>query len=318
MVGAVPTAVRFYCPECGTGLRALCVDAGSVLDCHRCGVRVRVPRKPHPVESETESSVLSLGDDGREAREGTKQLLFSLSIQAQEFLIAVGICCVWIASEGIERFLERDPGGIRWLLCLLAAVAFGLFNFRSLIRYLAYVAWQPAAEVFASKVWLKSAKIGVVLRTLGVWMVLMPFFLGYTASETPIVLRAAAEIGVLAWAVGRVFEFGVVFAWYRVLLELAGQTAARLAARFVATSIGALLGMAVAVSLAGIAIILSLRGGEQNAPLDFANLPPTANIAIFAVLGLFAISCGTLFVQYCRVLVRLRKALTAAAIAESI
>jgi len=312
MVGAVPTAVRFCCPECGTGLRALCADATSVIDCHRCGVRVRVPRKPHPVETDTAAPLVALGDDGREARSATKLLLLDVNFLAYEIIFVLSALGLWIYSVGIDRVLERDAGAgsDRWVMFAFWLFVLVIDSVRGLIRWTAYDSWEPAALVFSAKIWLSTAKIGVILRTLGLWLAMLPVLCAYSTSDTPIVLRAIAEIGFLAWVVGRVFEFGVSFTWFRVLQDLSGPTAARSVARYIATAVGALVVLAMAACLASIAVVLALRKAEPPVQIKISELPLPAAIAVGGVLVLFATFSCILFFQYARVLVLLRKTLT--------
>ncbi len=319
MVGAVPTAVRFCCPECGTGMRALCADATSVIDCHRCGVRVRVPRKPHPVETETGAAAVALGTDGREACTATKLLLLDLNFLAYQAVILVAAVGYWLYAVGLDPFLERDSGSgsTRWLLCGFWLFLLAIDAVRGLLRWIAYDSWQPTAEVFSAKLWLMTAKIGVLPRTLGLWLAMLPVLLGYSASDTPIILRAIADIGLLAWLVGRTFEFGVAFTWYRVLLEISGQTAARAVARYIATALGALVAMAMAASLASVAVVLALRKADATGQLHASELPLPAALTVGGALVLFAAFFCVLFLQYAWILVHLRKSLTAALRAES-
>ncbi|HET6573497.1 MAG TPA: hypothetical protein VFG68_07840, partial [Fimbriiglobus sp.] len=120
MLDAARVCVRFCCPGCGAGLRAPRADAGRAVACHLCGVQVRVPRRPHPVECPPDDAPPVPYPDAAAARSGLRLLTAGLAALAVEYAVLVAALVAW-ALSGQDRMVLIVAGAIDLALVAVRA-----------------------------------------------------------------------------------------------------------------------------------------------------------------------------------------------------
>ena len=317
MLGAAPVSVGFCCPECGAGLKAPRADAGTVLHCHRCGEHVRVPRRPHPVESAADSPLFP-GPALRKAHTGAGLLLLSLVIFLVEFAVNAAAVGYWMATAGPSAYFTREAGELRDLLLAAWVVDLVLFLGRNVVRWVGYRFCEPAADAVGAAGWVRAARHATLTRALAYPLVVFPWLLGLSMNDTPMPVQAVWLIGTFAWLGGVGLEFAVLFAWYRVLVELAGPAAARRVTVYAFSSGLALFTSALAAAV--VWLTLWFQQGERHAAPSSSGraFDPTAVTAgewylaggLFILISLLG---AVLLTQYTRLLFALRSGLAPAA-----
>jgi hypothetical protein len=315
MLEAARSCVGFFCPACGAGLRAPRADAGTAIDCSRCGELVRVPRQPHPVESEADPLPLISPADSDRAVTGLRLLRLSLGLFVLQYALTAAAVGYWASVEGPAHVLARDPGSVRGLLVAVWAIDLVLTTGRAVLRWIGYLCCGPAAAAVRAGGAVAWARFGVLLRGVGYALAAVPWVLGGPAA-TPAVVEAVADIGLVACCLGAALEFGVLAAWYRVLAEVSGRESARSVARYAGTFVTAGLVTAASVLLAGTVVVIALvqQNGQPGpvrrpARLNYEALPPEAWYALLALATLVAGFGLVLCWQYSRILVALRSGL---------
>ena len=308
--------VRFHCPGCGAALRTRPRDGGSVLNCHQCGESVRAPRAIPAAEN----APLVWAITPAQARAGVlgcRYLQLALLAVVLQVVVAAAGFAAWSAWLGPAKLLERDPGAAFnrllpfWLLdvtLLVAQTALKLRGYRKLA---------PAARSLACSAWLSAASVAVLLRLAGYSLACLPWLTGRPLDVVPMVWKAVAQVGHLAWMLGLVTEFAVLGLWYAVMDEVGGQTLARVVFRYTAACLGAFLTLSAGMSLTLIALVSAIRkstpephiSAVHGARLNFGALPSGEYWPLLA-LGLAAMAVGlALAVLYAGLLGRARRGL---------
>jgi hypothetical protein len=307
MLDAARATVRFCCPECGAGLRAPSSDAGATVGCHRCGEYVRVPRRPHPVESVPDDTPPIPAPAAAAARSGLRLLTLGLVVVLAESVVlttALGLVLV-------------GGGDLRSVLVAVWAIDLALVSARSVLKWVGYRRCEPAAAAVEAAGWVAAARYAVPARAIGYAAMCGPWLIGPNPAESGTALAIAA-IGRVAWMIGTVAEFAVLFAWFRLLGEVCGPDAARRVGRYAATTALAVLTVAGGVFLAGLLTAVA-RGPDAppprppaGAPLRFnvETIPPEGWYALAGVTVLAAAFGGVLLWQYYRILTATRSGLT--------
>lgn len=314
MLGAAPVSVGFCCPECGAGLTAPRADAGTVLDCHRCGEHVRVPRQPHPVESANDAPLVA-GPAAQQAHLGAGLLLLSLVIFLVEFAVNTAAVGYWMATAGPAVYFTRDTGDLREFLLAVWFADLVLFLARNAARWVGYRLCEPAGGAVRADRWVRGARHAALIRALAYPLVVVPWLLGLTLVETPLPLQVLTLVGWCGWLVGVGWEFVILFAWHRLLTELGGPAAAGRVTRYALTTGLALVASSLAVAAVTVTLYL-LQRGRQQGPSGQA-IDPTVVTAgewylaggLFALISLMG---AVLLTQYARLLLALRSGLAPA------
>lgn len=300
MVGATVSGVTVCCPECGGPLRVSFAEGGSIVGCHRCGEAVRVPARPHPVETPADapSAVPLLA--ARQAARGVRLLQVSLGLFAVEHLLAAGVAVVLVAQSGPAGLLAPTLG---WWLGLVLGVDLGLVFCRTAARWAGYRRCELAARAVGADGFLRWARWAPVVRLAGYLGVMLPWAIGLRPAD----LRTVAPLAALAWSVGGVLEFVAMVAWGKLLAGLGDRYAATRTARY-----AILVGVMVAAVAAGLmlvrvtAVVLSRRAGVGNPSPHWADLPAEA----WPAVGGLAVVAGGLaavaWAGYARILSVLR------------
>jgi hypothetical protein len=310
MIGTSRPAIRFCCPECGADMRAPRADAGSAIDCDRCGESVRVPRFPHPKESESDTPLVSPAAAAT-AGSGLRLLTAGLGVWAAWFALTVAVGVAWAGVLGPDAVYRRDQGDLRpWLLAagvlevLLVWVGAGL-------RWVGYGRCRDAATAVRAAGWVTAARVGLLVGATGQTFAAWPMLLGLPADRTPGNVRAIGQVAEAVRAVGFVLECGVVFVWVRLLTEAGGRGAARPVNRFMVSAAVAFAATFCALCAAGSVVVIAART-RGRFPADLfatGDAPPEAWSAIAAVLGVVAGAAGVLGWQYFRILAATRSVL---------
>jgi hypothetical protein len=314
MLEAARASVSFYCPGCGAGLRAPRADAGTVLDCERCGEHVRVPRRPHPLECEADDLQVIPTPAASAARSGTRLLLLSILVLLAEYIVLGAAGAYWVAEAGPAAVATRETGPLRPVLAMALVLDLALVAARSVLRWIGYRRCEPAAAAVRTGGWVIAARAAVGLRGVGYGVACLPWILGQPAGGPPNLLTAAAETGLLVWLTGAALEFAILVAWHRLLAELGGREAAHRVTRFaIAVGIAAIAfscGLLLLRAILGTALVRA--GAPQTTPdgqLNLARLPDD----VWPVVGWFlavAVAVGIgLSWQYARVILVLRSSL---------
>lgn len=316
MLGAARAAVRFHCSGCGAGLRAARADAGTAVDCFVCGEPVRVPRRPHPLEGDAEDTPLVPPAAAAEAAAGVRVLLWSLALTVAGYAVVGAAVALWAASSGPAAVFAREFGALRPVI--LAALFVDLLTVltAAALRWVGYRRCDPAAVAVRAGVWLGAARSGVLIRAVGYVLAVLPWLGGRSLVDTPVVVAALAEAGLLTATVGAGLEFGVLALWSRLLTESGGRAAARRVAGYAVTVGVAVVATANAVCLAGMMTVMTLR---RTAPpphppgpprrLDLAAVPDEGWYAVLAVLAVTTGFGAVLCVRYYRILTAVRAGL---------
>jgi hypothetical protein len=300
MVGATVSGVTVCCPECGGPLRVSFADGGSIVGCHRCGEAVRVPARPHPVETpdEAPSPIPLLA--ARQAARGVRLLQASLALFALEHVLLAGVVVGLVSVSGPAGLFSPAPG---WWLGLVLGIDLGLVFARTVVRWAGYRRCEPAAAAVGAAGFLRWARWAPVLRLAGYLGVVLPWALGLRPAE----LRTVAPLAVLAWSVGGVLEFVAVAAWGRLLAALGDRDSATRTARY-AVLVGVLVA-AVAVGLMLVrvtAVVLSRRAGAGNPSADWSDLPADAWPVVAGLAVVAAALTAVAWASYARILTVLR------------
>ena len=317
MLDALPVTVRFCCPTCGTGFRASRVTGGTVISCHGCGEQIRVPRQQHPIECSGEDSPFLTPTVAAEARSGIRLLMIGLSLVVVQLVSILTVYTVWLWSSGPVKLIERDPGELGrillvvWLFDLLLVLA------QAAVKWLGYQRCETMASAVDSAGWITASRYAVLMRAIGYTMVCVPWLLLLPAADTTTTMKALVQIGHLTWIVGIVFEFGILFVWFRVLSELGGPNLTRCITRFLFATAASLVIGAVAVSLTAISLVMLLRRNGQATSLpdspdhrfNYDALPNDGWYTV-ATLGLMLLALGLFMLcQYARILATTRNGL---------
>lgn len=318
MLGTSRPAVRFCCPECGAVMRAPRADAGGAIDCPRCGEPVRVPRFPHPVESDADDGPLVPVNAANDARSGLRLLTASLGVWVFWFALTAGTVVVWAADRGPPAVLNRDPGDLREVLLAAVVGELALVWVGAGLRWVGYGRCRAAADAVRAGGWVAAARVGVILTAVGQTVAAGPAVVGLTPDETTGVLTAFAVIADFARVAGVVLEFGVLFAWGRLLTEGVGRGAAGRVSNYLLT-VAAAIGATVAglCAAAVVAVAAANRTAATVPPrpptplpkLNYAAVPSEAWDALGAVGGAVSVLAVVLCWQYFRILTATRAAL---------
>lgn len=320
MLEAARAVVRFCCPGCGAGLRATSNEAGSVLPCHLCGEQVRIPRRPHPVESIGDGITVIPPLAAQSAINGIRLLNLSLSLFAVSLVLTGVVFACWYWIEGPTRLLQRDSGSLQPLLQLAWGVELALVCGAAVLRWIGYTRSEEAALAVRASGCVSTARVGLIIRTCGYTLMMLPWLNGYPVGSVPLVMRALADVGSLGWVVGTTLEFGVLVAWYRILIELQGYNSARMVARYAGTTAAAVIAAASGICMTGMVMVLTLRRNGSLPPGVSPHDPPArlnldvvptegwyAAAATAIVIGLFGL---TMLWQYSRILRTTQSALS--------
>lgn len=296
MLDAARACVRFCCPGCGAGLRAPRADAGTVLECHLCGERVRVPRRPHPVECPPDDAPLVPPAGAAAARSGLRLLTLGLATLAAEYAALVAALVAWAANDQDET-----------ILVAAGVIDLALVTTRTGLKWLGYRRCEPAADAVQSAGWLTAARYAVVARTAGYVVLVALLILGADPAESG-PAGAVAAVGEVAWLLGTLAEFLVLLTWFRLLNELDGPTAARRVSVYTATFAFAVLTVAAGACLA--TLLTAAARGRPPEPLSgLDDLPPEGWYALGGLVALVTAFAVVLGWQYYRLLSAVRSGL---------
>jgi hypothetical protein len=314
MLGAAAAALRFCCPECGCVLAAPRSDGGTSLTCHLCGERVRVPARPHPLESGDDTGPLVPPEAVTAAASGLRLLSVSLWLAAVEHLTLIGVIGYWVSEVGPARVLARDLGGLGPLLAAAWLFDLTLLSARTALRWVGYHRCGPAAAVVRAEGPISVGRVAVLFRLAGYALVPLPWLIGWSADRAPIGLIAVSQVGLICWLVGSVGEFGVLAGWYRLLAHTAGPVAAQRATRYLVwTGCGLLIG-ATATTLFAMTFGLAARRTAvttgPRAGVDWAALPADAWAGAGVLAGVMLAVAFALGAVYARLLATVRSGLT--------
>lgn len=310
MIGTSRPAIRFCCPECGADMRAPRADAGSAIDCDRCGEAVRVPRYPHPKESESDAPLVSPAA-AADARSGLRLLAASLGVWAGWFALTVAVGATWCVALGPDAVLRRDQGWLRPGLLAAGLLDVLLVWVGAGLRWVGYGRCRDAAAAVRASGWVTAARVGLLVGATGQTFAAWPMLLGLPANQTPGNVRAIGQVAEAVRLAGFVLECGVLFVWVRLLTEAGGRTADRPVNRFLVTAAVAFAGTFCALCAAGSVVVIAART-QGRFPADLfaaGDAPAEAWSAIAAVLGVVAGFAGVLGWQYFRILAATRSVL---------
>lgn len=316
MLEAAATALRFCCPECGAGMAAPRADRGRTLCCHRCGLPVRVPTRPHPLESDAAPDPLITPSAAANAASGIGLLTLSLRVALFEhtFLIAAG--CVWLGHVGVAGVLSRDLGRLGPLLAAAWVLDLALLSVRTRLRWVGYGRCRSAAAAVGADGWVTAAQMATLTRWAGWLVVPAPWALGWSASELRPEVQTVVAVGFLAWAAGTAAEFGILTVWHRLLIEAAGQQATASVTRYLLALGGTAVAVPAGLSLLGMTVGLTARPGAsplhpRSAPaVRLEDLPPDAWYAVGGFLAGLAVLGLLIGIRYLKVLTAVRAGLT--------
>ena len=272
--------VRFHCPSCGAALRTRPRDGGTVLTCHLCGEAVRAPRAIPLAETAPYVSAIT-PSQARAGVIGCRYLQLALLAVILQVAIGAAGFAVWSIWLGPAKLLERDPGVAFNRLLPFWLADLTLLLIQTLLKLRGYHKLAPAAHALGCSSWLSAASVAVLLRLVGYSLACVPWMTGRPLDVVPMVWKAVAQVGHLAWMLGLVTEFAILGLWYRVMDEIGGQTLARVVFRYTAACLGAFLTLSAGMSLTLIALVSAIRKSTpeshvtvvHGARLNFAALP---------------------------------------------
>lgn len=317
MLDALPVTVRFCCPTCGTGFRASRATGGTVLSCHGCGEQIRVPRQQHPIECSGEESPFLTSTVAAEARSGIRLLMIGLSLVVVQLAGILTAYAIWIWSVGPAKMIERDPGNLGRVLLAVWVFDLVLVTAQTAVKWLGYQRCEAMAKAIDSSGWITASRYAVLMRAIGYSIACVPWVLALPPAETTPLVKALVQIGHLTWIVGIVFEFGILFVWFRVLSELGGPNLTRSVTRFLFATAASLVIGAVAVSLTAISLVMLLRRNGQATSVpgvpdrnfNYDAIPNDGWYTI-ATLGLMLLALALFMLcQYARILATTRNGL---------
>lgn len=302
MVGATANAVTVCCPECGGPLRVSFADGGSIVGCHRCGESVRVPARPHPVETPAESPSLLPPMAARQAARGVRLLQLSLALFAVEHLLLGGTFVAWLASVGPANVFSRVFGPMASWLAFAVGLDLGLLTARTLIRWVGYRRCEAAAAQVGADGWVRWARWAPVLRLVGYVGTFGPWVLGVPFAAVPVWGQVLSGLATVAWTTGAVMEFGAVPVWGRLLVAVGDRRAAGLVGWYTAC-----------VVIGGMLVLVGLSVFRMTLPprLRLEAMPQSALPAIYGLTALAGGVVGAMTLQYARLLANLRERLRA-------
>ena len=317
MLGAARAAARFHCPGCGAGLRAPRSAAGTAVECFVCGEPVRVPRRPHPLEGDADDAPLVPPAAAAAVAAGIGLLRRSLGLTVAGYVAVGGAVSLWVAVAGPAAVFAREPGGLWPVLSAVAAADLLAALAAASLRWIGYRRCEPAAVAVQAGRWVALARAGVAVRAIGYALAAVPWVGGLPVNDTPDVVAALAQAGLLAAVVGAALEFGVLPLWSRLLAEGGGADAARRVTGYAVTAGVAVVATANAVCLAGMMTVLALRRDGPPPPplpspprrLNFAAVPDDGWYAVLAVAAVAAGFGAVLCVRYARILAAVRAGL---------
>lgn len=298
MLEAMPTTVKFCCPNCGAALRGARGDGGSVQNCNRCGEAIRVPGRQHPSECDGPDAPavppLALAN----AREGLRHVAIGHHLVFAQGALVVVAYVLWATLEGTAKVVDRDPGPWRDLFLAFWMTDLILLALQSGSKWLGYQKCEAAAAAVGSSGWLTLARFAVLMRGVGYLMASAPWLMATTPDADAGLVKVFAQVGHLTWMAGLLLECAVLVVWYRLLSELGNVASAAPVSRFVAWTAGVVLTAAACVSLTAMTLILMLRRvapaatPPQGVRLNFAAVPPEGwamVTALFTLLTAFAL-----------------------------
>lgn len=317
MLETTRSGSRFYCPECGLLIRAPRADAGSTIPCLRCGEQIRVPRTVHPLESDLDDSPLIPLPAARFAADGVRRLIVSLWLWLAMFTVTLTVFAIWAILERPGAVLNRQAGHWSELIAATYGVRIGLLAVGARLRWIGYGRCREAADAVRAGGWVTTVRLGVVLGLLGYCCTTFPAVLGYSVAETPLTLRAVAQLGDFTLTTGIVLEMAALLVWFRLLAEAAGPRTATRVRHYAITVVAAVGITIIGICGAGMvtAIALGHAGSQPNATqyqdphLNYDAVPLAGWIAAGVV---FTVAMGfllVLFYQYLGILRALRKTL---------
>jgi hypothetical protein len=292
-------------------------DAGTAIECHLCGEQVRVPRRPHPVESIADDDPPVPLTAAAAARTGTQLLVLSLAVAVAEYAALAVAVAGWASLQA--RGPEADAGELRAVLVAAWAIDLVLLAVRVGLKWVGYRRCEPAAEAVQANGWVAAARFAALGRAIGYAGMVTPWLLA-PGPDPGVPLLAVAVAGRVVWLLGAVAEFAVLVAWSRLLTVVGGTDAARRVAVYAVTFAVAMLTVAFGVCLAG--LVTAAAGGPpgqvprppHGGPprLNLDALPAEGRIAFAAVAAVTAAFGVVLVWQYLRVLTAVRAGLTRA------
>ena len=311
MVGATASGVTVFCPGCGAALRVAFADGGAALGCHRCGEAVRVPARPHPVETPADLHPVLPAAVARRAARGVRLLQLSLGLFAVEHLLLVGAVAWWVTVAGPAGVANRRWADLGPVIPLLLGLDLGLMLVRAGARTLGYWRCEPAAAAVGALPWVRWAKWAPGLRLVGFVGTFGPWAWGVPFAGLPAFVQALSGLASVVWTTGAVLEFGVLAAWGRLLVALGDHYAAGRAARYVLGVVGGVALIGVGLMMTRLAAFHTARRADplHRPRLDLLDVQPDA-LPAFAGLGLVACGVvGVLWLHYFRLLAALRERL---------
>lgn len=296
---ATTSDVRFHCPSCGAALRTRARDGGTVLTCHLCGEAVRVPRSIPLAESTPFISAVPPAE-ARGAVMACGLLQWALAAVVMQVAVGAAGYAVWAAWLGPAKLLERDPGVAFNLLLPFWLLDLALLLSQTGLKLWGYRKLAPAAHALGCGPWVSAASVAVMLRVVGYSLACVPWLTGRPLEMVPMVWKAVAQVGHLAWMLGLVTEFAILALWYRVFAEVGGAPLTRIVFRYAAVCLGAFLTLSAGMSLTLITLVAAIRKTApvpevpvvNGARLDFAALPSGEYWPVL-VLGLVALLIGS-------------------------
>ena len=311
MVGTTVSGVVVCCPECGGPLRVAFADGGSIVGCHRCGEAVRVPARPHPVETPDDAPALLPPAAARLAVRGVRLLQVSLALFAVEHALLVGTFALWVVAVGPTEVLNRTLGPAAVWLALALGLDAGLVAARTLVRWEGYRLCEPVAEAVGAAGWVRSARWAPLLRLVGYAGVFGPWAAGVPFADLPAWAQSLRVVATVSWMTGAVLEFGAVAAWGKLLAAAGDRHEAGRAVRYVVGVVGGLVVLTVGLTLVQMTVITAARRADplHQGRVALADLPADAAPAVY---GLVLVACGVvgvLWLQYARLLGDLRRRL---------
>ncbi len=308
MVGATASGVMVCCPECGGPLRVSFADGGSIIACHQCGEAVRVPARPHPVETPAESLSLLPVAVARQAARGVRLLQLSLLLFAVEHVLFAAVVTLVFAAAGPAGLFGRVPGGWEPWLGFALGLDFGLLAARTAVRWVGYQRCEPAAAAIGADGWVRWARWAPVLRLVGYVGMLGPWAAGMQVAD----LRTVAPLATVAWSVGGVLEFVAVAAWGRLLASLGDRIAAVRTARYAVLVGVTVAALTVGLMLTRMAAVVARPPGGPPVSADWAQLPADAWPAVGGLAVVAGLLTAAAWAYYARILAVLRDRLRAA------
>ena len=317
MLGTSRTGIRFHCPECGLCLRAPQADAGSAIECEQCGESVRVPRFPHPLESDGDAGPLVAPFAAQQAASGVRLLMGSLAVFAAIILGTVILLGIWIANHGPTTVLQQEPGWLGGWMRTVGLLQFFAFTLTAILRWIGYGRCRSAAFAVRAGMWVSAARLGVILSVIGLGLSTITGGVVLSEPDFEAVFMAIGQLGDWIRIAGMGLEFGILFVWSRLLTEFRGQAVAARVGSYAVLVVAAIGGFTASLCAAGAVIVMALRehAPTPNPPrspfphFDWSAMPSDG---WYALAGVVLIGCGfagVLSVQYWRVLRTMRTAL---------